>query len=80
MTGSSGRCLSKIKTARTSLVVQWLRICLPMTGDVGSIPGQGAQIPQDTRQLIPFTITTDAHMPQLEKPAHHNEDPAWPKN
>ena len=28
-----------------SLVVQWLRLCLPNAGGVGSIPGQGAKIP-----------------------------------
>ena len=26
---------------QTSLVVQWLRICLPITGDTGSSPGPG---------------------------------------
>lgn len=32
---------------RTSLVVQWLRLCAPYTGDPRSIPGQG------TRSLMP---------------------------
>ena len=32
-----------------SLVVQWLRLCIPNAGSLGSIPGQG----------------TRAHMPQL---------------
>ena len=27
----------------TSLVVQWLRLCAPNTGDLGSIPGQGTR-------------------------------------
>ena len=30
----------------TSLVSQWLRLHLPMQGDVGSIPSQEAKIPQ----------------------------------
>ena len=28
----------------TSLAVQWLRFCLPITEGAGSIPGQGAKI------------------------------------
>ena len=28
---------------RTSLVVQWLRLCAPNAGDAGSIPGQGTR-------------------------------------
>ena len=27
----------------TSLVVQWLRLCTPNAGGLGSIPGQGAR-------------------------------------
>ena len=27
----------------TSLVVQWLRLCAPNAGGLGSIPGQGAR-------------------------------------
>ena len=33
-------------------------------GDAGSIPGQGAKIPQSMRQLSPCTATTE--------PVHHN--------
>ena len=29
---------------RTSLVVQWLRLCASTTGGLGSIPGQGTKI------------------------------------
>ena len=29
----------------TSLVVQWLRLCTPNTGDMGSIPDWGIKIP-----------------------------------
>ena len=38
-----------IKTVN-SLVVQWLRLCAPSVGGLGSIPGQG----------------TRSHMPQLK--------------
>ena len=37
---------------RTSLVVQWVRLCTPNAGGQGSIPGQG----------------TRSHMPQLKIP------------
>ena len=30
---------------RTSLVVQWLRLCASNTGDVGLISGQGTKMP-----------------------------------
>ena len=33
---------------RTSLVVQWLRLCAPIAGGPGSIPGQGTKIPHAT--------------------------------
>ena len=36
----------------TSLLVQWLRLCTPNAGDLGSIPGQG----------------TRSHMAQLKTP------------
>ena len=39
----------KVKVKGNSLVVQWLRLCTPDTGGLGSIPGQG----------------TRSHMPQL---------------
>ena len=34
--------------SRTSLVVQWLRLCTFTTGGTGSIPGGGTKIPQAT--------------------------------
>ena len=39
----------------TSLVVQWLRICLPMQGDTDSIPGLGlrAHMSQSNEALAP---------------------------
>ena len=35
----------KISGRGTSLVVQWLRLCLPMQGSAGLIPGQGTKVP-----------------------------------
>ena len=62
-------------------MVQWLRLCAPNAGSLGSIPGQG------TRSHMP---QLRVHMPQLkiphaatkdpacrnEDPTHGNEDPA----
>ena len=36
--------------ARTSPEVQWLRLCASTSGGVGSIPGLGAKLPQDSQQ------------------------------
>ena len=33
----------KKKRLRTSLVVHWLRLCFPIAGSLGSIPGQGTR-------------------------------------
>ena len=33
-------------SARTSLVVQWLRLSVSTIGDIGSIPGQGITLQQ----------------------------------
>ncbi|TEA34432.1 hypothetical protein DBR06_SOUSAS6410081, partial [Sousa chinensis] len=46
-----------------SLVAQWLKLCAPNAGDLGSIPGQGTR--SHTPQLR-------ARMPQLKDPACHN--------
>ena len=51
----------------TSLVVQWLRICLLMQGDTGSIPGLGTNSPHVTEQLSPHT-TTRVQEPQRKTP------------
>ena len=40
----------KNKTAGTSLVVQWLRLCAPKAGGTGSIPGRGTNIPHDMQR------------------------------
>ena len=32
----------------TSLVVQWLTLCMSTAGDTGSIPGQGTKTPHAT--------------------------------
>ena len=47
------------KKTGTSLVVQWLRLCAPNAGGLGSIPGQG------TRSHMP---QLRARMPQLKTP------------
>jgi len=36
------------KEGRTSLVVQWLRLCPSNAEGVGSIPGRGTKIPNGT--------------------------------
>ena len=59
-TGSLSCCEDKPRS-RTSLVVRWLRICLPMQGNTGSIPGLG-------RSHVPQGNETCA--PQLLKPSH----------
>ena len=43
----------------TSLVAQWLRVCLPIAGDTGSSPGPGGSHMLQSNQ---------AHVPQLLKP------------
>ena len=72
-------CLWK-RQPGTSLVVQ-----NPPSnaGDTGSIPGWGTKIPHAAGQLRPQATTREpahhnywAHVPQLEKHAHCNEDPA----
>ena len=57
---------------RTSLVVQWSRICVPIPGDAGSIPGWGTKIPPALVQLNTCSTTR-------EKLMHHNKDPEQPK-
>ena len=64
----------------TSLVVQWLRLHAPNAGGPGSIPGQGTKIPQlSLRATTTELAHSRVHVPQLEKPTRHNEDPAQPK-
>ena len=49
-----------------SLVVQGLRIHLPMQG-AGSIPGQGTKIPHAVGQLSLSTAMREAYVVQVEK-------------
>ena len=49
-------------------------------GDTSSVPSLGPKIPHAVGQLSSPTTTTEPahsedHMPQLEKPVHHNEEP-----
>ena len=46
--------------ARTSLVIQWLRICLPVQRNSGSIPGQGTRSPHAIEQLSLGAMTTES--------------------
>ena len=46
-------------TRGTSLVVQWLKICLVIQGDMGSIPGWGTKIPHATEQLNLQAVTIE---------------------
>ena len=41
--GKVYRGRSRRTSLRTSLVIQWLRLCTPNAGGLGSIPGQGAR-------------------------------------
>ena len=36
---------AKSTTRGTSLAVQWVRLCAPTAGGIGSIPGRGTEIP-----------------------------------
>ena len=36
---------NKVEETDPSLVVQWLRLCTPNSGDVGLTPGRGTEIP-----------------------------------
>ena len=47
----------KMMIEGTSLVVQWLTICLPMQQIMGSIPGRGTKTPGALGQLSPCTAT-----------------------
>ena len=58
-----------IKTLGTSLVVQWLRICFPMAGNAGLIPGWGTKIPRAAGKLKSFCT---------REPVRHNEEPVQP--
>ena len=40
----------KKESKRTSLGVQWLRLCTSTAGGIGSTPGPGAKIPDDLQQ------------------------------
>ena len=43
------RKVTEIKISRTSLGVQWLRLCTPNAGGMGLIPGWGTKIPHATQ-------------------------------
>ena len=49
----------RMMTEGTSLVVQWLIICLPMQWIMGSIPGRGTKTLHALGQLSPCTAMGD---------------------
>ena len=51
--------LSKTLCTETFLVVQWLRICLPNAGDMGSVPSQETKIPHAMGQISLHAGTTE---------------------
>ena len=51
--------LCKMEEMGTSLVGQWLRIHLPMQGNMGSIPGWRTKIPHAEGQLSPHSTTRE---------------------
>ena len=74
----------------TSLVAQWLRICLPMQGTrIRALVREDSHIPWNNRARVPqlLSLHSRAREPQLLKPAHlepmlrnkrshHSEKPA----
>ena len=58
------------KEYRDSLVVQWLRIHLPMQGDTDSILGQACKILHAKGQLSPRATTREDRPLHLEKSLH----------
>jgi len=65
----------KDKTDRTSLVVQWLRLHLPMQ-ETGAQSLGSRKIPHATGQLSPCAMTTEACMPGAHAPqkrSHHSK-------
>ena len=54
-----------------SLVVQWLRVCVPNPGGLGSVPGQGTKIPMLQLRVHPTCHTEDS--------ACHSEKTVQPK-
>ena len=48
-------------------------------GDVGSIPGQGAETPHASGQLCPWPTVGEKPMLSNGEPAHCNQDLAQPK-
>ena len=56
----------EIITLWTSLVVQWLRICLPMQET--QVYPRSEKIPHALEQFSPYTPTTEAHSPRAHNP------------
>ena len=50
---------------RTSLAVQWLRLCASNTGGVGLIPGQGTKMPHATWPIYIYRERRRGTMPDF---------------
>ena len=55
----------QFKRYGTSLLVQWLRLCAPNAGDLGSIPGQGTR--SHMQQLKILHAMSETHQRQINK-------------
>ena len=52
-----------------SLVTQWLRICLPVRGDRGSIPGLGrSHMPRSNKARVPQLLSLRATTAEARAP------------
>ena len=77
--GSPKKSVFKKKLGGTSLVVQWLTICLPTQGDSGSISGRGTKVPYAVGQLSPCATTREKPTCRNEEPARRNERSHMPQ-
>ena len=68
-----------IEGMRTSLVAQWIGICLPMQG--AQFDSWCRKIPSATGQLSLFsTMRSGPHSPKLEKPCGQQQRPGATKH
>ena len=60
----------------TSLMVQWLRICLPMQGTCSSIPGpEGSHVPRSNQAQVQQLLSLHSRTSDQNKRSHCNEKP-----
>ena len=76
----------KLGANGASLVVQWLRIHLPIAGDTGAIPGPGRfHLPWGSWTRAPQLLKPTCLEPMLHKRNHRKEKPThryeeWPRS